>query len=477
MSYLIDKYRPTCVKHFFGYNDIIKKLDKWLNNYKNDYTLKGGVLLSGKPGIGKSLFIKLFLKERGFHVHNFNSNRNPKFMVNDLKKIKNSSDIKIMFTKLKPFSIVVDDIDSISTVGSKVYISEIIHMINPFKGKKKLSTNDKSVILKKRKVPIICICSNKFDKKISEIKKNCLNIDITIEDKYIIKLINFISSRENITFENNTIKKNIIKYAKRNIRQIINFLEELKLTYKDDIIKQEHIEKYNIKIHKKDNSLFLSTHKILFKKLSIIENENIFNIDTFFIPLMIFQNYLLKSEKDITELQCISNLLSISDNFDKQIFKNQYWSLKNYQPFLTCFYINSCNKKEISSDKISSDKISSDKMLSEIDNIEYTIYPSKISNRLLISKYMKYFVNKYNLENNFDSYEILYYYKKILIENIIHNEHKGLEFMLKLDLNAHELEQFNKILRFKPKEKIFTYKFKSHINKVLAQMKESHDTI
>ena len=55
---------------------------------------------------------------------------------------------------------------------------EIVKIINPLRGKRSIKKVDRENYNNTWTFPIICICNNNFDKKITELKKDCLDIQL-----------------------------------------------------------------------------------------------------------------------------------------------------------------------------------------------------------------------------------------------------------------------------------------------------------
>lgn len=459
----LKKYKPQSIEEIYGFSKIKAEFDFWLKNFKEDINLKSSILLSGPSGIGKSIFVELLLKQYGYFVHKFTSNQHSRDVIESIIKIHNSSNIHVMFCESKPFAIFIDEIDCIMNLGSKGNINFLIDILNPLKGKKKLSAEDKKNILKLRKIPIICVCNNRYEKKIIDIKKNSYNIiidSITLDEKK--KLIQQICHKEKLNFDpSDNIEEYLSEIVNNDIRQLILALQELKYMYQDKVIRKSDIKLSHLKNNKKDFSLFESSHKIFNKKLTLRESQSIYEIDSFFIPLMLFENYNLFetypiSKENFKHIMNINEYFSICDNLDKEIFKNQFWNLKQYQSILLCYHMS----------LIMSDTKHKDikPIFNSINDIKYTLYPSKISNQLLIKKYLYNFYKKFNLNHNFDSLNIIHKFRFILLI-LLENLDQNSEFIKFFTMDVSEIEQISKILKSNQTKINFTYKFKTLIKK------------
>ena len=63
----VDKYKPQNLEEVIGNKNIINKIDKWVNVFKDNSLqydgFKNAILLSGAPGIGKTTIAHLILKK------------------------------------------------------------------------------------------------------------------------------------------------------------------------------------------------------------------------------------------------------------------------------------------------------------------------------------------------------------------------------------------------------------------------------
>ena len=160
-----------------------------LNNFeknKNNLLTKRGIYIYGNPGSGKSHFIKEILKELDYDMIMYDAGdiRN-KSIIDTITK-HNMSDQNILsmfYGKTKKIAIVMDEIDGMNS-GDKGGINSLIKLIRPKKTKKQKLED---VTLN----PIICIGNYHIDKKIKELMKVCVSIEIkTPTNQQIKSLIN-----------------------------------------------------------------------------------------------------------------------------------------------------------------------------------------------------------------------------------------------------------------------------------------------
>ena len=146
----VDKYLPKNSNEIIGNKKEIKWVRTWLNHFagKEKFpNFKNGLLLSGKPGIGKTTMAHVLLKEAGYDIIEFNASevRSQKIIRDKLLSIINGSNIMKMVDNKKKTAIIMDEVDG-SSSGEKGVIKELVQYIE---NAEKYSVN--SSIAKKKK--------------------------------------------------------------------------------------------------------------------------------------------------------------------------------------------------------------------------------------------------------------------------------------------------------------------------------------
>ena len=166
----------------------------FLNNFeinKHILTTKRGIYLYGSPGSGKTYFVKNILKKMNYDIIIFDAGDVRNKTIVDTITNHNMSDTNVlsMFQKKKKnIAIIMDEIDGMNS-GDKGGINALIKLIRPKKTKKQ-KKEDIAMI------PIICIGNNHIDKKIKEMIKNCITINLkTPTDKEIGKICRIINAK------------------------------------------------------------------------------------------------------------------------------------------------------------------------------------------------------------------------------------------------------------------------------------------
>jgi replication factor C subunit 1 len=339
-----DKYKPNKIEEIIGNNNVINILKNWLmqwddnhlknkknnksNNYFNnnnnntklesDIKNKKAVLISGQCGIGKSLSVKVVAKTLGYDIIEFNSGdiRNKEELERRTTLPKFRAITLYTIVKTNPKQILL--MDEIDTMGKsdKGGMSALIEFI-------KISN-----------IPIICICNDRFNQKLKSLTNHCLDLRFQKPPKTIImKRILEICKKESIAIDERVID-NLVEGLNCDIRSIINNLQTLKnKTNSKSCLKDLDMSIYDL-VPK-----FLVIDKT--KKYNLEEYINMFFIDSNLLPLFIQENYIRQNpfpqdktsngeELRLNKYHEACDSISLSDNVDKIIKRNQSWQLSPF---------------------------------------------------------------------------------------------------------------------------------------------------
>ena len=156
--------------------NIKEQIKDFLYNFeknKSDITIQRGIYIYGNSGSGKTYFIEDILKSINYDTILYNASdiRNKNIIDNITQNNMSNQNVVSLFQgKKKNIAIVMDEIDGMNS-GDKGGINTLIKIIRPKKTKKQKLEEISSV-------PIICIGNNQTDKKIKELMKNCLSIEL-----------------------------------------------------------------------------------------------------------------------------------------------------------------------------------------------------------------------------------------------------------------------------------------------------------
>ena len=453
-----DKYKPKTLDDIIISKDIKTILKKWISEFsnknKNKKTFKNCLFLYGPPGVGKTTIAHLILKEFNYDIIEFNSSnfRTQKLIrekINDILGKRNI--LNLLNNNKKEIAIIMDEIDGL-TLGEKSGLSELMKIMFP----KKTQKNINYIYIN----PFICI-SNSLDKKLSDLKKKTLFINVNKPIKMF--LLNFSKSvlkKENIEI-NEEVLNYIISKSQSDYRRLLILLEYV---YKDkeyvnDLEKVESLlENYMNKDI--DYTYYQSTEKMFLKYNTVNVTNSLYNINKGLIPMIFYENfieYIIQNKKDSdkNKLNAITSIYknySISDKFDYNITINQQWQLYNYN----CIY--KCTEPSYLMNKLKK------KSFNKYNTYNFSSLLNKTSQEYLNIKFninLKYIIFKFSNTN------LTYHFTDFLFSYI---ESKQYNIPISI-INYYNLqkEDIDKLIKYlsEEKQKIYTVKSKNELKKIL----------
>lgn len=445
MSLWVDKYKPKKVSDLIGNKIMIKRARLWLSDYYNKIEgTKTALLLAGPPGIGKTTLANLLLEELEYDVIEFNASdvRNQKLIRENLKNILGKQSISKLMGGNTSNAIIMDEVDGASS-GDKGGISELISFINPNKGKRK-----KDKIKPNYLNPIICICNNDSERKMTDLKKECEYIKFGLpKTNEIYKFAEKIIDKEKIVISEEDLLE-IVLHSQNDIRKLICNLEYLS---KKDISDNKISNVLTFMDKKKvDNNLFISVYNILDKFTGYNNILSIYETDRNLINLLIHENILgfLNNYKNdeahkLQVMEKIYECIAFSDILDNEIFINFKYDLVQINGIIKCggvsYCLNTMNK--FNTNKFCPMDIIFSKLLSKF-SLHYSNYKTK-----------HYLLNKMNVSSHFsDNYFIMEFLIRKMIKENNKKEYTFIkQFAKKYDLEAEDFEKMIKIIKNKTK--------------------------
>ena len=264
------KHAPQTMEEIIGNGTVVKKLVQWLSDwdsvilkgnskemdtssYKGGRTIENvnarAVLISGPPGIGKTSTVRLIAKLNNYKTFELNASdqRNKGIVNQKVGFLMNNFTLSSCEESNSKNLIIMDEIDGMAGNEDRGGISALID------------------IIKKTKIPIICICNDHQSQKLKSLIKSCYDLKFSKPDKrQISKRLIEICKMENFDVESNAVEY-LCESVGNDIRQCLNFLElwsrkSNDLKFKD--IKQGY-NKYS-----KDNGLMISNFSAAQKMLN-----------------------------------------------------------------------------------------------------------------------------------------------------------------------------------------------------------------
>ena len=306
------KYRPNKIEDFIGNKNIIQPFIRWLLQWNTDDKKSKCLLISGLTGVGKSLLVELILKKHDYNIINLalDDDRDKEYMNNVIKPLIKT---KKTFDGQENV-LVVSDIDSGSDYGFIATLTECI---------------------RDTKIPIICICDNRYDQSIKPILNYCFDIKMTKPSyQEIYRLIYNIVVTEKIKIKESEIKE-LYEQSNGDIRFMINTLQFGSRKGKKNI---------------QSTNIFETTGKILSIEESLDSKYEIYWLSNDLHPLMIQENYInntlgvLDQYKKMQNIAYSADALSDSDLFQTEVNMTNW----EFEPHVALSVINAaskCNKK------------------------------------------------------------------------------------------------------------------------------------
>jgi hypothetical protein len=416
-------------------NQIIDALNKFQLN-KSNKLQKRGIYIYGEPGSGKSKFIENILKDLNYDIVKYDAGdiRN-KCIIENITK-QNMSDYNVLsLFKVKPknIAILMDEIDGMNN-GDKGGINALIKLIRPKKTKKQkleeVSNN-----------PIICISNYHFDKKIKELMKMCILIEIKKPTSdQIIKLINILIP--NLDDKNLHLVKEYVNCDLRKLNELVNLNSKYINLLKNDVLKNI----FKSKMNNEDTKQI--TRRLLNTKVNINEHLHTINETDRTIVGLLWHENIIDSLSKLPPHKALpfyhKALLNIcfADFIDRITFQKQIWQFNEMSSLLKTFNNNKLYHDEFqeSIPKYNPEEVRFTKVLTKYST-EYNnnIFIQKICQILGLDKkdVFSHFLilrenhDKEEIYEMFDQYEI----QKLDIERIYRYIDKYTDISVNKELN------------------------------------------
>ncbi|KAJ2808843.1 DNA replication factor C complex subunit Rfc1 [Coemansia guatemalensis] len=233
-----EKYKPTKLKELCGQKENAKRILEWLSWWASGTVPeKRAVLISGPPGIGKTTTAHLVAKLAGFDVLELNASetRNKSSLKDILgSAVGNRSVLEFDRAKLKHLESEMqketdkDVLQSVTTSGSKRLVV-VMDEVDGMSGGDRGGSTELIQLIKKTRVPIICICNDRQSPKVRSLANHCEDLRFRRPTEAQMRArLNTIAFRENLKIDQNAIGQ-MVKATHNDIRQIINLMSSYAL--------------------------------------------------------------------------------------------------------------------------------------------------------------------------------------------------------------------------------------------------------
>jgi replication factor C subunit 1 len=282
----VDKYTPSTIAEIIGHKEPIQQLTPFLQ------AGRGGVLIVGPPGIGKTTTVHVVARELGYKVaeHNASDTRS----VSLLRGM-----IALGMKRLQKEIVIMDEVDGLSGGGERGGIGELADLI------------------RKSNIPIICI-ANQLPPKLKPLQNACQVIKFhrPVKSTIATALLG-IAKKEGITITKAELE-GMCETSGNDIRSILNRLQF------DGKVKHAGGEKdANLRL-----DLFSATQRLIGnKRLSLTEAEDLVYVDYGMVPLMVQEGYLGASRGSLEDAAAAAEEISFGDLINQRLWRTQDWSL------------------------------------------------------------------------------------------------------------------------------------------------------
>ncbi|KAM4083905.1 hypothetical protein ACB094_08G092500 [Castanea mollissima] len=344
-----EKYRPKVPNDIIGNQSLVKQLHDWLTNWneqfldtgnkkkgkkQNDSGAKKAVLLSGTPGIGKTTSAKLVSQMLGFQAIEVNASdsrgkADAKIEkgiggsnANSIKELVSNEALSVNMDRSKhPKTVLImDEVDGMSA-GDRGGVADLIASI-------KIS-----------KIPIICICNDRYSQKLKSLVNYCLLLSFRKPTKQqMAKRLMQVATAEGLQV-NQIALEELADRVNGDMRMAVNQLQYMSLSM--SVIKYDDIRQRLLSSAKdEDISPFTAVDKLFgfnSGKLRMDERIDLSMSDPDLVPLLIQENYINykpssagKDDNGIKRMNliaCAAESIGDGDIFNVQIRRYRQWQL------------------------------------------------------------------------------------------------------------------------------------------------------
>ncbi|KAJ6963932.1 replication factor C subunit 1 [Populus alba x Populus x berolinensis] len=353
-----EKYRPKVPNEMIGNQSLVTQLHNWLKNWneqfhdtgnkgkgkkQNDSTVKKAVLLSGPPGIGKTTSAKLVSKMLGFQAIEVNASDNrgkadAKIFkgisgsnANCIKELISNEALGFEMDRSKHLKtvLIMDEVDGMSA-GDRGGVADLIASI-------KIS-----------KIPIICICNDRYSQKLKSLVNYCLLLSFRKPTKQqMAKRLIQVANAEGLQV-NEIALEELAERVNGDMRMALNQLHYMSLSM--SVINYDDVrQRLQGSAKDEDISPFTAVDKLFgFSggKLRMDERIDLSMSDPDLVPLLIQENYinyrpssLGKDDNGMKRMSLIARAAeSIADGdiINVQIRRYRQWQLSQTGSLSSC---------------------------------------------------------------------------------------------------------------------------------------------
>lgn len=338
------------INNLLGRNEEIKQIESFLNNFNDNKTntsIRRGIYIYGKPGVGKTQFVKKVLEKLNYDIISFDAGdiRNKNIIDTITKHNMTDRNVMSMFHRqVKRIAIVMDEIDGMNS-GDKGGINTLIKLVREKKTKKQ---KQEEITMN----PIICIGNYHIDKKIKELMNVCNTIELKPPTN---EQFNTIISKLMPNLQG-SIKNDLIEFAQGDLRSIQNIFN---LYNQDNSIITSSLIKSLFHVKSINEDTKTVTKNLINKHFEISQHNKIINETDRTIVGLLWHENIIDTMKSISLEKIIPTYIKIlknvcyADYIDRVTFQKQIWQFNEMSSIIKTFYSNKIyhdffkNNKEI----------------------------------------------------------------------------------------------------------------------------------
>ncbi|KAL8147962.1 hypothetical protein AgCh_005334 [Apium graveolens] len=353
-----EKYKPKVPTDIVGNQSLVKQLHEWLVQWNEQFLNTGhkgkgkkpintgakkAVLLSGTPGIGKTTSAKLVSQMLGYITVEVNAsdsrgkaNGNIEKGIggstaNSIKELVSNEALSVKMDRPKHQKtvLIMDEVDGMSA-GDRGGVADLIASI-------KIS-----------KIPIICICNDRYSQKLKSLVNHCLLLNYRKPTKQqMAKRLLHITNSEGLQV-NEIALEELAERVNGDMRMALNQLQYMSLS--KSVIKYDDIRQRLLSSSKdEDISPFTAVDKLFgfnAGRLRIDERVDLSMSDPDLVPLLIQENYVNykpssagRDDDGLKRMSLIARAAeSIADGdiINVQIRRYRQWQLSQSSSLSSC---------------------------------------------------------------------------------------------------------------------------------------------
>ncbi|XP_072990933.1 replication factor C subunit 1 [Typha latifolia] len=350
-----EKYRPKVPNDIIGNQSLVKQLHDWLTNWNEQFLHAGqkgkgkkladsgskkALLISGSPGIGKSTAAKLVSQMLGFQAIEVNASdsrgkADAKIgkgiggsMSNSIKELVSNESLSYSNDRSKHAKsvLIMDEVDGMSA-GDRGGVADLIASI-------KIS-----------KIPIICICNDRYSQKLKSLINYCTLLNFRKPTKQqMAKRLMQIATAEGLQV-NEIALEELANRVNGDMRMALNQLQYMSLS--QSVIKYDDIRERLLSSAKdEDISPFAAVDKLFGfdgGRLRMDERIDLSMSDPDLVPLIIQENYINyrpsaigKDDNGIKRMNFLAQTaesIANGDIVNVQIRRYRQWQLSQASSF------------------------------------------------------------------------------------------------------------------------------------------------